>query len=207
MYNMLLCLQLLCHATDHISSIALTAGFVGAGGHLSQFGDSPHAWAKATFFFCRLAPKYDFVWFMEDDVYIPSLEAFVTMLGLSRYQDVVVKELVSREKDPALSHWADADLHYSYPKPWYTSMVCVIGMSSTMLSKIDDYVLEFQMMGFVEFFYVSIASHNNLTILNPSTLSSIEWQNEWTCNDVNNLNMNWFHPIKDQNSFRSGCGF
>ena len=140
-------------------------------------------------------------------MYIPSMEAFVNLLSLSGLRDVVVKQLVSREQDPGLIHWTDADLHFSFPTPWYTSMVCVLGMSSTMLSKVDDYVLEFRKMGFIEYFFLSIATHNNLTILNPSTLSSIEWQHEWTCDDVHNLNMNWFHPIKDQNSFRSGCGF
>ena len=130
-------------------AIALIAGFHGAD---IYWGDRPHGYAKLTYFFCRLAPKYNFVWLIEDDVYIPSMEAFVSMLRLSGYRDVVVKHLFSREQSADLFHWTDADTHFSYPKPWFTSFVCVLGMSSTMLGKVDDYVSEFQKMGFVEYF-------------------------------------------------------
>ena len=149
MYNIYFALNSYVIQLTSFYAIALIAGFHGAD---IYWGDRPHGYAKLTYFFCRLAPKYDFVWLIEDDVYIPSMEAFVSMLRLSGYRDVVVKHLFSREQSADLFHWTDADTHFSYPKPWFTFFVCVLGMSSTMLGKVDDYVSEFQKMGFVEYF-------------------------------------------------------
>ena len=185
-------------------ALTLDAGFYGA--EVYHEG-GPHSWAKSTFFICRLAPKYDYVWLMEDDVYIPSMASFIAMLRLSGYQDLVVKSLTSHNDSLGWVHWEHAEKHYSFPEPWYESLVCVIGMSNTMIIKVDDYIHQFQKMGFVEYFFPSIAVHNNLTISNPSTLSTIKDQGDFSCENVNNSNMNWFHPIKDQNGFRRDCGF
>ena len=182
----------------------LDAGFHGADVY---HGGGPHSWAKSTFFICRLAPKYDFVWLMEDDVYIPSKASFIAMLRLSTNQDLVVKSLTSHNDSLDWVHWEHAEYHYSFPEPWYKSLVCVMGMSNTMITKVDDYIQEFRNMGFVEYFFLSIAVHNNLTILNPSTLSTIECQTDFSCENVNNSNMNWFHPVKDQVGFQRNCGF
>ena len=52
------------------------------GGSIKK-GVKPIAWEKSLYFFCTLAPKYD--------VYIPSVEALVTVVTLSSSSDLVVK--------------------------------------------------------------------------------------------------------------------
>ena len=185
-------------------ALTLNAGFDGAE---IYFDGGPHSWAKATFFICRLAPKYDFVWLMEEDVYIPSMASFSAMLSLSVYKDVVIKSLSFQNDSAHWPHWEQAVANFPLPKPWFDSLVSVLGMSNTMITKVDDHIKEYQKMGFVEYFFPSIAAHNNLTVYNPSTLDTIEAGWDFTCENVNNLNMNWFHPIKDQNGFRRDCGF
>ena len=166
-------------------------------------GQKPITWDKSLYFFCTLAPKYDALWLVEEDVYIPSVEALVGMLHLPESSDLVLRSHTSRTDWPDWPHWSHADLQF--PEPRYRSMVCVVGMSKRLVTVLDGYVRGFKRLGFVETFFSSIAAHENLTVLNPPTLSTVEWRRDWSCDDVKNSGMNWFHPIKNQMSFNKKC--
>ena len=132
--------------------------------------------------------------------------AFLAMLSLSESQDMVARSSTSRTDSRGWEHWSHADEHFSLPKPWHQSLVCVLGMSRKMLNSVDNYIHQYQNMGFIEYFFPSIAVHAKLSIMNPSTLRTIGFD-QCVCDDVNNSNMNWFHPVKNQTHFRADCGY
>lgn len=166
---------------------------------------SPSAWDKALYFFCRLSPKYEVVWLMENDVYIPSIEALISTLRLPESSDLVVKEHLSNKEQPGWHNWEHANLQLT--DPLYKSMVCAVGLSKTLVTEIDTYVGKARKLGFVETFFNSIAAHGNLTVLHPPSLETLQWKHSWTCDDVRNSNMSWFHPVKDQENFVAECDF
>ena len=52
------------------------------------------AWDKAIFYFCRQAKRYAFVWFVEDDVFIPSTQAFNALHDLYAFtNDLIVSRI------------------------------------------------------------------------------------------------------------------
>lgn len=133
--------------------------------------------------------------------------AFLAMLSLSESQDMVVRSITSRTDSLDWVHWSHADAQFSLPKPWFQSLVCVLGMSRKMLTNVDNHIQQYQQMGFIEYFFLSIAVHAKVSIMYPSTLRTIGLGIESKCDDVNNLNMNWFHPVKNQTQFRADCGY
>lgn len=180
----------------------IDAGFQGAN---FMARPPPSAWDKALYFFCRLSPKYEVVWLLENDVYIPSVEALIGMLRLPSSNDLVVRDHVSKADDPGWLNWESANL--LFPEPRYKSLVCAVGFSKRLVAEFDNYVLKSGKIGFIETFFNSIAARSNFTLLHPPTLQTLRWKHNWTCDDVKNSSMNWFHPVKDQESFKSECDF
>jgi hypothetical protein len=156
---------------------------------------------KSLYFMCRVAPHYDFVWFIENDVYIPSVDTF-----LSLNDRVIRSDLVSGEMFQYTNSWplyGHFDLHL--PKPWFHAMMCATGMSRKMLSVVDTYVRTQGNLEFLEGLFPTLAYQNNMTTLQPKEFKTVVYRNDWTCNDILKYANNWFHPIKNQKEFVGDC--
>ncbi len=83
-------------------------GFQGAN-NIFGFGESCLAWDKALYYFSRQSTHHSFVWFVEEDVFIPSIQAFLSLHELySLSYDLVT---------PSISYNVNGHLH-SWPH-WY----------------------------------------------------------------------------------------
>ena len=98
------------------------------------------AWDKALYFFTNVARDYSFVWFVESDVFIPSVQAFISLHELySPSNDLVTADNV-HNFDGRLKDWPHWYLALdTLPLPWAKSMVCAMGCSRRLLSAVDEY--------------------------------------------------------------------
>jgi len=160
---------------------------------------------KAIFFFCEVAPAYSFVWVIEHDVFIPSLEAFVAMNAYDD-TDLLISStglIVSNERRPG---WIWDRIELNFGPPFFQGMAQAAGFSQNMLSAMRNYARLNGKLSFLETFFRATAVHNNLSVSSPSNLDTITLKPPpFTCEDISKNSLNWFHPIKEQRIFYEEC--
>jgi hypothetical protein len=159
------------------------------------------AWDKALYYFCRMtANDYGFVWLIEDDTFIPSIDAFVAL-----HEKYAVRtdqgDLICQKNDENLhgdtSTWKWADVVGKFTPPWYHSMVCAIGCSRRLLDAIGNYAQQRRSLCFIEYMFNTIAMQSRMKVVNPPELSTIVFRENWTLDHIRQRPNNWFHPIKN----------
>ncbi|CAF3873044.1 unnamed protein product [Adineta steineri] len=168
------------------------------------------SWDKALYYFCcQDGKKYDFLWLIEDDVFIPSVDALMAMNKqcYDKDYDLVCQEnhynLDGSVKPRTWDLWNDAE--GKFPLPWYHSMVCAIGVSRQLLTHIEHYAKTRHFLPFIEYMFNTIAMHEGLNVYCPPELSTINFRHDWLLREIEERPMNWYHPIKDfiqQHRFR-----
>jgi len=156
------------------------------------------AWDKALYYFANRNHSYDHLWFIEDDVFVPDKDSIWNIDKkypasdlLTTSSDYIINQ------DGALStwpHWYEAK-NNNLKLPWAKSMVCASRMSNELLSHIKDYVTINKKLLYIEFFFHTLALHNQLKVDNPEELSSIYWKKKWLFKDINKAYL--YHPFKD----------
>ena len=155
---------------------------------------------RAMYYFSTIDTTFKYVWFIEDDVYIP--RPFMLHELDKAYGDVqlIISSHVSREKAAAWNWWPLADAS-PLKGNFHHSMACVIRLSKTMLQKVREFANTHKRLVFVEFMFNTIAANNNLSVATPQQLSKIVWkyqqQTDWPSEEVLYKDTNIFHPIKD----------
>ena len=162
------------------------------------------AWDKAMYYFTKVKTEYKFVWFMEDDVYIPDNafqnlhKKYVNVNGKDENSmvDYVVannnENLTGEETE--WSHWKTAIGKLDYPL--YKSMVCAVGMSRRTLDVIKKYVNDNWSMVFLEVMFNTLVMQNGLNMVLAPEFSTIHYQYDWSLKDLRDNPNNLFHPVK-----------
>jgi hypothetical protein len=162
------------------------------------------AWDKAMYHFTKVDTSYEFVWFLEDDVYVPD-GAFEAMHDKYVIQNKNNGEpgidYVTAHNSPNLrgeettwSHWKCAYDMLAYPM--YKSMVCAVGMSRKAMDTVKKYVEDNWTMVFVEVMFNTLVMQNGFNLVQAPELSTIHYQYEWTLDDIKKQPHNLFHPVK-----------
>ena len=168
-------------------------------------GAPPNAWDKALFHFILLSRSYAFVWLIEEDVFIPSTRAFLTLHRLySKNTDLVItSNRLNQLGDPVHWHWWHAP--GKFLPPWSASMANVAGLSRRMLHGIHEYVRWRGFVPYHEYCFNTLALHLNLTIVTPTELSTLVHRTNYSFDAIKRQPNNLFHPVKDlrlQNTWR-----
>lgn len=173
------------------------------------------AWDKALYSFCRGPGRdHDFVWFLEDDVFVPgpsSVRAIDGRHGAGGTADLVVAS--HHAPDPADPwHWGSAESN-GLPKPWFKSMVCAAGVGRRVLDDVDRTARERGRLHFIEYFFNSIAARHRLVVETPTCLRDIHFQLphprlvrdrlERKTDAVNDGRLCWYHPVKCSDEYAS----
>ena len=92
------------------------------------------SWDKAAYFFARLNPvRYEHVWLIEDDVFVPTLDAISALDRKYPGADIVSQaEVINTTGTTQGWFWwrfIDADL---LPLPWAMSLVCAVRLKTTV---------------------------------------------------------------------------
>jgi len=174
---------------------------------------NPSAWDKAFYYFSFVDTSYDYVWFLEDDVFVSSIYAISNIDQKYGNADLVCKGngMNATGEPDGWSHWCQLD--GKHPLPWYISMICVCRISNALLQKIKEYVENNNTLFFLEAMPNTLAMHNNLSVVNPIEFQSIMPKSEigkrvrrfnkdgtytWIQTRIDHVEPNYFyHPMKD----------
>ena len=155
------------------------------------------AWDKTLLYFSILHTNYSFVWLIEEDIFIPSVQAFRSLHELySSTADLIVpRNGLNLLGDSTYWLWSMASGQFI--PPWSCSMVNIVGLSRRMLIAIDDYVQWLGEVPFHEYFFNTLAIQLNLTIFTPTELSTDIFSTNYNFEDIRKRPNNLWHPIKD----------
>jgi hypothetical protein len=155
---------------------------------------NPIAYDKALLYFCGIKTNYEKVWFIEDDVFIPSVEHLVNLNNRYASCDLITANNFAKTDNIKDWHWAH--IFDKIEPPYYHSMVCVCGCSRKMLNTIFKYVEKNNTLFYIEAMFNTLAMQNNLIVADAFELKSIVWQGEWGLDEFLLLPNNLFHPVK-----------
>ena len=156
------------------------------------------SWDKALFYFCVLQKQYEFVWLIEEDVFIPSARAVRSLHQLyANTSDLVIpRSGINRLGDPG--SWLWGMTVGKFVPPWACSMVNMMGLSRRMLAHVHEYVRWRGAVPFHEFFFNTLAMQQpNLSMVAPTELSGIVYRAEYTFEQIQLQPNNMWHSLKD----------
>ena len=185
-------------------------------------GGMPSAWDKAWYANTvdpRYAYKYDYVYWIEDDVFIPSIHTLVNLTqsvqNAHTPPDLIISEYLSDQSDPEWSWWDVYRATSLWPilklyDATYKSTLCAFGMSRkylhalhkfhTTVAKVTNIVNEFSIPSIAAYYglvvYIPQQFNNTIIFRNTATLDE-----QWHMNDIAHTNdsvMHLYHPVKDQ---------
>jgi hypothetical protein len=165
------------------------------GNDVTHIKKNPIAYDKALLHFARLDTKNDFVWFLEDDVFMSNALTLNTLTEKYSIYDLVVANNTKKEDDVMDWHWKHI-IDKTEP-PYYSSMVCACGMSRKMLDTINDYVTEKNTLFYIEAMFNTLAMNKDLVVAEVFELKSIVWLGAWGLDEFVLLPTNLFHPVKE----------
>ncbi|CAF1165390.1 unnamed protein product [Adineta steineri] len=166
-----------------------------------ELGDNEReitSWDKALLYFTVLNKNYSFVWLIENDVFIPSVQAFRSLhqLYFNTSDLIVPNSTVNLIGKTSTWHWSMAADKLILP--WASSMVNVVGLSQRMLVAIADYVRWLGEVPYHEFFFHSLAIHLNFTMVVPTELSAFFYRRHYSDEEVLRQPNNLWHSFKDR---------
>ena len=165
---------------------------------------STTSWDKALFYFCVLHKQYEFLWLIEDDVFIPSVRAVQSLHQLySGTADLVIPRNGINQLANSNS-WLWPLAVGKFLPPWSCSMVNVVGLSRRMLTHIHDYVRWRGVVPFHEFFFNTLAmQHPNLSVVAPTELTGIVYLSAHKFEHVQRQPNNLWHSLKNSETRRA----
>jgi len=160
-------------------------------------------WDKALYYFGIEENKYQFIWFMEDDIFFFNEDTIVNIDNQYINYDLLSNgfgENIDGDKEI----WLWRRINIEYPPPYYAGMMCAVRFSNSMMSCITDYAKKHKTLFFLEALFPTIAVKNNLKRISPSQFNNIHFRHDFEKQNINNHNL--YHPVKDLNdhiSFRA----
>jgi hypothetical protein len=178
-----------------------THGYVNS--NFDAFRKDVTAWEKALFALNMKSSfaSYKFVWLVEDDVWIPSIESIqqLTNHAIDGHFDLV--SAAHRLYTGNIYEWHWQRALGRIEQPWYCSMVCAIGLSRTMLQHIRAYVEKRHSLMFIEIMFNTLAAHHNARVSNPKELKTIVFEkqnkNDILASAFTDRCHNWYHAVKN----------
>jgi hypothetical protein len=182
--------------SNYITFIRLQDDFCRGRGFIHSnpaFHKTPTAWDKALLYFSTIELAHRHVWFIEEDVFIPTETILKTISAKYPTTDLLVSEHNNRRVNHSWSWWPVADGFFS--EPMFHAMVCAVRMSRTLLQAIAAFAKEKQRLVFIEILFNTLAHQKGLRIETPIEMQYIVHRHDW---DETKLSPNTLvHPIKD----------
>jgi hypothetical protein len=168
------------------------------------------AWEKALYFFTQANTSYEYVWFIEYDVFVPNLE-----LLKSINQEFGAVDLLSRKmhyvRNSIFEPWPDAALSPTHllPQPWGRAMVCISRMSQELLQAVATFMSQHgpEEMDYasIEFIFHTIALRDKMSIETPKPFTNVTFkhrrrllfyyeESEWQPQEIESKH--FYHPVK-----------
>jgi hypothetical protein len=150
---------------------------------------------KALYYFNRKVTNYNYIWFVEEDVFIPSINTIQNIDKKYNTGDLLVAEdnIIQERSFDWL--WFYIYQQIKIDLPYSHSMICAIRCSKKMLSAIDKYAKLYKNLFMDEALFNTLAIHNKLEVLCIPELKGIVWKKDWDLSEISVDNL--YHPIKN----------
>ena len=150
-------------------------------------------WDKALHYFANVKSMYDYVWFMEDDIYFYNENTLTNIDIKYNDQDILCNSSFEEAK---LNEWLWHLIKINLPPPYYCGMMCITRFSKNMLMAIKDYASKNNTLFFLEALFPTIAVKYNLKY--HTNLDEFITVTHRDVHDLNKLNKtNLYHPMKN----------
>ena len=150
---------------------------------------------KALYYFNKNNIDYKYIWFIEEDVFIPSINTIQLIdEKYPNYDLLSASNTIFNEKEYDW-HWNYIYKQINFDPPYARSMICAIRVSKNIMNSINEYVKLNNNLFLDEILFNTLALQNNLTIETPNELSTILFEKDWKSNQI--LETNLYHPIKN----------
>ena len=150
------------------------------------------AWEKALYYFCKIEVEHEYVWFIEDDVFIPSVDLIAEIDAKHPDADLLCKQHFSKVESPSWSGWKMSE-HTMIEGPYYQSICCAVRISRRLLSAIQDFAALHKRLIFLEFFFNTLAVQKGFKIETPAALKFIHFDRQPFIFNKNYM----YHPVKN----------
>ena len=162
-------------------------------------GDKCCSRDKALYYFCKNNIDYKYIWFLEEDVYIPSIDTIENID--KKYSDsdcdlLVKSNDIFYEKQSDYWFWNYVNKYIQIKPPYASSMICAIRCSKKLLNCINDYAKKYNRLFLDETLFNTIAFKNDLVVKTIEELETIESRNSWKWKKEEFKQQNLYHPIK-----------
>lgn len=154
------------------------------------------SWDRALYYFNKVNPKYEHIWFMEDDIFIASENVILEIDKKYENSDILS---AFHEINPTgdvhkgWNHWVN--VIHRIGTPWAHSLISACRLSNRLLCKVDNYVQDRHLM-FIEALFNTLALHNNYKIDNPIEMSeTITYNKKWDKDYIDIAKI--YHPFKN----------
>lgn len=149
---------------------------------------------KGLYYFCKNNIDYQYIWFIEEDVFIPSIHTIQNIDNKYIDGDLLVREHRIIYEKQTTWHWNHINNQIKIDPPYANSMICAIRCSKKLLECINDYAMKYKNLFMDEALFNTISLQNNLDVKTISELSTIEFRRKWKKHEIRVENL--YHPIK-----------
>jgi hypothetical protein len=163
-------------------------------------------WDKAFYYFCE-NNKYDNVWFIEDDVFIPKPNTIYNIDLINNSSDLLCKDMINVTNNKSNNQsWLDKINNAKQllqSKPIYWSWVCAMRCSSKLLKLIKLFKERHKQLYFHEILIPSLVKINNLLYKTIPELKNIIYRKDHNDSDIISNPTYLYHPIKEYHRHES----
>jgi len=163
---------------------------------------------KSLYHFGNVDKSYDYVWMIEEDVFIPSKKTISHLDNLYPDGDLLCTDHIINSTGELKSWPWWEKIKDKTPLPWAKSMISSIRVSRALLNEIDTHANQSKSLLFDETLFNTIAMHAQLKITTPPELNNIVyWHRQWDVNEFKPFHM--YHPMKqwkDHHEYKDQMG-
>jgi hypothetical protein len=168
-----------------------------------KFRDRACSRDKALYYFSKNNIEYDFIWFIEEDVFIPNFTVIKNIDNKYKSGDLLCSsnDIIYEKQTDWLWKYVNQDIKLILP--YSHSMICAIRITKNLLKCISEYAKTYKTLFLDEALFTTLSIHNKLEIINPEELSTIAWRKDWLIGDIEEDKL--YHPMKNmklQNNYR-----
>lgn len=153
-------------------------------------------WDKALYYFSIEYKDYEFIWFMEDDVFFYNENTIIKIDNQYTKEDLLSNNY-SENIDGNRDNWHWDRLDIKYKPPYYNGMMCAVRFSKNMIKCILDYATKNKTLFFLEALFPTIAIKNNLKYSTPDEFKNILYRYDFEKKNINDSDL--YHPVKNFN--------
>ena len=174
------------------SNLCIENGYYGT---VKKYAHTAVSRDKALYYFCKNDIDFDNIWFIEEDVFVPTINTIKNIDKKYPNFDLLSAShhITNRKRNDW--QWKFINQQIKLKPPYASSMICAIRCSKKLLECIKNYVERYNSLFMDEALFNTLALQNRLNVNTIPELSTIHYRKKWGYKSINKTNL--YHPIKN----------